>query len=218
MNSRHLVRLFFTTLFLGGIIAGIVGFLVRWEQFQPMFVAGDFLEIISTFIWLMGVGLIFGVISQMSFFAYLTIHRFGMGIFKNLWDGVQVVLIGFVLFDLVYLRYIAFGDGGSILPHLFFSAIVLAVGLVIAYVKMKQTNKRAFIPALFFMTVFTVLQWVPVLVENDQGWVYFMLWPLLVCNSYQLLKLHKINEQIAREAGNKQLNQSKDYENNVSKV
>lgn len=196
VNSRHLVRLFFTTLLIGGLTAGIVGFLVRWEQFKPMFEAADIPEILSTFIWLMGVGLIFGVISQMSFFAYLTIHRFGMGIFKSMWNGVQIVLIAFVLFDLVYLRYIAFGDGGSLMPHLGLAAIVLVVGLVVAFVKMKQTNKQAFIPALFFMTVFTVLQWVPVLVENDQGWVYFMLWPLLICNSYQLLKLHKINEQV----------------------
>lgn len=216
MNSRHLVRLFLTTLLIGGLTAGIVGFLVRWEQFKPMFEEADFLEIISTFIWLMGVGLIFGVISQMSFFAYLTIHRFGMGIFKSMWNGVQIMLIAFILFDLVYLRYIAFGDGGSLMPHIVLAAIVLTVGLVVAFVKMKQTKKQAFIPALFFMTVFTVLQWVPVLVENDQGWVYFMLWPLLVCNSYQMLKLHKINEQTAREARDKQADAN--YKGKVSKV
>lgn len=205
MNSRQLVRLFFSTLLLGGLTAGIVGFLVRWVQFKPLFEAGSVLEILSTFVWLVGVGLIFSVISQMSFFAYLTIHRFGISLFKNMWSGVQIVLIVFVLFDLIYLRYITFGDDGSLISYIGLAGLVLAVGLVVAYVKMKQTNKQAFIPALFFMTVFTVIQWVPVLVENDPGWLYFMLWPLLVCNSYQLLTLHKINERIAREVEKKRV-------------
>ncbi|MBD3108595.1 KinB-signaling pathway activation protein [Bacillus sp. AGMB 02131] len=205
MNSRQLVRLFFSTLLIGGVSAGIVGFLVRWEQFDPLFEAGNVMEILSTFVWLMGVGLIFSVISQMSFFAYLTIHRFGISIFKNMWSGVQIVLIVFVLFDLIYLRYNAFNEGEGLMPYIGLAGLVLAVGLLVAYVKMKQTNSQAFIPALFFMTVFTVLQWVPVLVENDQGWLYFMLWPLLICNSYQLLTLHKINERIAREIEKKQV-------------
>lgn len=205
MNSRQLVRLFFSTLLIGGVSAGIVGFMVRWEQFDPLFEAGNVMEILSTFVWLMGVGLIFSVISQMSFFAYLTIHRFGISIFKNMWSGVQIVLIAFVLFDLVYLRYIAFNEGEGLIPYIGLAGLVLAIGLLVAYVKMKQTNIQAFIPALFFMTVFTVLQWVPVLVENDQGWLYFMLWPLLICNSYQLLTLHKINERIAREIEKKQV-------------
>lgn len=205
MNSRQLVRLFFSTLLLGGLTAGIVGFLVRWVQFKPLFEAGSVLEILSTFVWLVAVGLIFSVISQMSFFAYLTIHRFGISLFKNMWSGVQIVLIVFVLFDLIYLRYIAFGDDGSLISYIGLAGLVLAVGLVVAYVKMKQTNKQAFIPALFFMTVFTVIQWVPVLVENDPGWLHFMLWPLLVCNSYQLLTLHKINERIAREVEKKRV-------------
>lgn len=218
MNSRHLVRLFFSTLLIGGITAGIVGFLVRWDEFKPLFEAGDFVGILTTFIWLLGVGLIFSVISQMGFFAYLTIHRFGIGIFKNLWNAVQITIIGFVLFDLVYLRYIAFGEGGSLVPYIGLAGLLLAIGLVTAFIKMKQTNKHAFVPALFFMTVFTVLQWVPVLVENNQGWLYFMLWPLLVCNSYQLLSLHKINERSAKEIEQKRKNTSVEIKGNVSKA
>ena len=34
-------------------------------------------------LWLFGIGLIFSLVSQMGFFAYLTVHRFGLGIFKS---------------------------------------------------------------------------------------------------------------------------------------
>lgn len=199
MSSRHLVHLFLTTLLLGGLTAGVVGFIIRWEQYGPLFSSKDFGELFMTFIWLVGVGLIFSVISQMGFFAYLTIHRFGLGIFKNLWSAVQILLILFVLFDLVYLRYVAFGDGGSLLPYLGTAMLLFVIGLVIAYVKAKQTNKQAFVPALFFMTVVTTVEWVPVLRGNDESWLFFMLISLLVCNAYQLLVLHKMNAQSESE-------------------
>lgn len=199
MSSRHLVHLFLTTLLLGGLTAGVVGFIIRWEQYGPLFSSKDFGELFMTFIWLVGVGLIFSVISQMGFFAYLTIHRFGLGIFKNLWSAVQIVLILFVLFDLVYLRYVAFGGGGSLLPYLGTAMLLFVIGLVIAYVKAKQTNKQAFVPALFFMTVVTTVEWVPVLRGNDDSWLFFMLTSLLVCNAYQLLVLHKMNAQSESE-------------------
>ncbi|PLR80524.1 KinB-signaling pathway activation protein [Bacillus sp. V33-4] len=194
MTSRNLVRLFMSTLLIGGITTGIVGFIVRWSEFKPTFVDFDLIEILSILFWLVGVGLIFSIISQMGFFAYLTIHRFGLGIFKALWAPVQVVLIAFVLFDLVYFRYQAFGEGTSVLPYVIVAVFILAVGLVVANRKARQTNKAAFIPALFFMTVVTVVEWVPALRVNEEGWLYLMLFPLLVCNAYQLLILHKLNE------------------------
>ena len=93
VNSRHLVRLFFSTLLVGGITAGIVGVVSRWGQFQSLIESKEYIEILMTFIWLVGLGLIFSVISQMGFFSYLTIHRFGLGIFKNLWNAVQLVIV-----------------------------------------------------------------------------------------------------------------------------
>ena len=213
VNSRHLVRLFFSTLLVGGITAGVVGVVSRWGQFQSLIESKEYIEILMTFIWLVGLGLIFSVISQMGFFSYLTIHRFGLGIFKNLWNAVQLVIVMFVLFDLVYLRYIAFGEGGSLASYILIAVLILVVALIVAFIKVKLTNKHAFIPALFFMVVATVIEWVPVLRENDQAWLYFMLVPLLVCNSYQLLTLQRINQKSAEELGQKkarvQMNTSK---------
>lgn len=202
VTSRNLVRLFFSTLLLGGTATGIIGFFVRWNEFKPYFLNFQLIDIIMALFWLFGVGLIFSVLSQMGFAAYLTVHRFGLGIFKSLklWNSVQVILILFVVFDLVYLRYTAFSKtGDSIVPYITLAIIVLASGLVVAYIKAKQTNKEAFIPAVFFMVVVTTLEWVPVLRVNEESWVYLMLISLLICNAYQLLILHKLNEKSSLE-------------------
>lgn len=199
MKSRYVVQLFMSTLFLGGLSTGIIGFIVRWDEFQPYFADFNILKILSTLIWLIGVGLIFSLVSQMGFFAYLTVHRFGLGIFKSvkLWNAIQVVIILFVLFDLIYFRNKFFDDG---LGHFILdAALLLIVGLVVAYFKAKQTNKDAFIPAVFFMIVVTVIEWMPVLRVNEDSWLYLMLFPLLICNAYQLIIIHKLNQKSAQE-------------------
>lgn len=196
VTSRNWVRLFLTTLMIGGLTAGIVGFIVRWDEFKPIFIEFDLKEILSILFWLIGVGFIFSLISQMGFFAYLTVHRFGLGIFRSLWKPVQLVILLFVLFDLVYFRFEAFANNGeSILPYVGIALFILVVGLIVAFLKVKQTNKDAFIPALFFMVVITVFELVPVLRVNEESWLYLMLFPLLACNAYQILILHKLNEK-----------------------
>ena len=72
-------------------------------------------------------------------------------------------------------------------------------GVITAWQKAKQTNKDAFVPALFFMIVITVIEWMPTLRVNEKSWLYLMLIPLLVCNAYQLLILHKLNDAPALE-------------------
>ena len=201
MTSRNWVKLFINTCLIGGLTTAIVGLIVRWNEFQPIFADIKIVEILSVLVWLIVMGFLFSVISQMGFFAYLTVHRFGLGIFKSvsLWNGVQAVLIIFVLFDLVYLRYQSFAKSGdSILPYIGVAAFLLAVSLFVAWIKAKETNKEAFIPALFFMIVVTVIEWVPVLRVNEHSWFYLMLFALLVCNAYQILILHKLNAQSDR--------------------
>jgi KinB signaling pathway activation protein len=193
VNSRKWVRLFLTTLLIGGIATAAVGMVLNWKEFGHLLVRFEVIEFLAVLLWHVGVGFIFSVISQAGFFAYLTVHRFGLGMFRSLWNAVQLVLIMFVLFDLVYFRYMAFADkGDSIIPYVLTALFILAVGLAVAYIKSAQTNKGAFVPALFFMVVVTVIEWFPVLRINDQDWLYLMLIPLLVCNAYQLLILHKL--------------------------
>ncbi|USK34073.1 KinB-signaling pathway activation protein [Bacillus sp. F19] len=197
MNSRNWVRLFLTTLLVGGISTSIVGFTLKWGEYQKFFTSFDLVEILSILFWLIGVGFIFSIISQMGFFAYLTIHRFGLGIFRTaaLWNAIQIVLILFVLFDLIYFRYQLFAaEGESILSYILLALFLVIFGLAVAYIKMQQTNKMAFIPALFFMIVVTAVEWVPALRVNEGDWLYLMLIPLLICNAYQLLLLTKLSQ------------------------
>ena len=200
MNSRNWVRLFINTLFIGGLSTAIVGFVVRWNEHKDLFANFQVLDILSVTFWFIGVGLIFSVISQMGFFAYLTIHRFGLGIFRSYWTYIQAVLIAYILFGLVFYRYTAFAtEGESLFPYLAIPIFVLIYALLVAYVKSAQTNFNAFIPTIFFMIVVTTAEWFPVLRVNDPAWLLLMLFPLLACNSYQILVLHKLNEKSAQE-------------------
>ncbi|WP_066390258.1 KinB-signaling pathway activation protein [Neobacillus mesonae] len=222
MTSRNLVKLFWNTLLVGGITTAIVGLFVRWHELQPFFADFKIIDIISAIVWLIVMGFLFSVISQMGFFAYLTIHRFGLGIFKSvsLWNAVQVVLILFGLFDLVYLRYSNFAKSGDpLLPFLVPALLLAVVSLVVAWLKSKETNRDAFIPALFFMIVATLVEWVPVLRINSSSWLYTMVIALLACNAYQILVLHKLNAKSAQERQQKKIqNANKAPEHQKKKV
>ena len=203
MNSRKWVRLFLTTLFLGGISTVIIGFVLEWDKYNEFFQNFDGKEILAVSFWLMGVGFIFSVISQMGFFAYLTIHRFGLGMFRSssLWNIVQLFFIAFVLFDFVYLRSVLIANGEvSLGNNILVAGILFVFGAIVAYVKSKETNKKAFVPALFFMVVVTILEWVPALRINDTDWLYLMVIPLLLCNAYQLLVLHRLIGKTSKSA------------------
>ncbi|MES5888216.1 MULTISPECIES: KinB signaling pathway activation protein KbaA [Bacillus cereus group] len=203
MNSRKWVRLFLTTLFLGGISTVIIGFVLEWDRYDEFFQNFDVKEILAVSFWLMGVGFIFSVISQMGFFAYLTIHRFGLGMFRSssLWNAVQLFFITFVLFDFVYLRSVLIANGEiSLGNNILVAGILFVFGAIVAYVKSKETNKKAFVPALFFMVVVTILEWVPALRINDTDWLYLMVIPLLLCNAYQLLVLHRLIGKTSKSA------------------
>lgn len=197
VNSRKVVQLFFTTLLIGSISGAIVGFIFDYD----ILTSGSFANFIVGIIWLLGMSAAFTLISQMGFFAYLTVHRFGLGLFKSqkLWNYVQIVIVAFVIFDLIYLRYIAFAEPGvTIFSYMIMPLLLLAYGLLIAFLKAKDTNKGAFIPALFFIVVVTTIEWVPALTVNDTKWLWLYFTPLIVGNTWQLLILHRL----AREPKN----------------
>ncbi|GIN20612.1 MAG TPA: KinB-signaling pathway activation protein [Bacillus bacterium] len=218
MTIRNWLRFFFSTLFLGGIITGILGFLIRWSEFQPYFAEMNIGAIFSTFIWLVGVGFIFSVVSQVGFFAYLFIHQFGLGIFRSisLWNAVQIFIIIVVLFDLVYLRFQKFaGEGESILPYVGLAIFILVAGLVTAIFKAKTTSRTTFVSALFFMVVITILEWLPVLRINEESWLFLMIFPLIACNAYQILVLPKYN-RLSEEDRARRLEAKKNMQANKS--
>ncbi len=139
-------------------------------------------------------GLMFSVISQMGFFAYLTLNYLALSVLrrKSLWLGIQVILIVLVFVDFVILRHDIFAKEEPVLGFVWLPLGLLAYAAVVAYFKVKATNASAWIPTMFFMFVVTILEWVPALQENNVKSMIMMIVPLLLCNTWQIMQLHRI--------------------------
>ncbi|QGH32764.1 KinB-signaling pathway activation protein [Gracilibacillus salitolerans] len=194
MKSRNVVRLFFSTLLLGGLSTLIASFFVKAGVYAENFNPFNWFEILGLLIFFTGLGFVFSLISQMGFFAYLTVNQFALGVFRRYWSTVQVVLIAFALFDLVYFRYRSVEDG-TITPFLLTAIALFIYSWFVAGIKAKETNKKTFIPALFFMIVITSIEWVPGLRTENGDYAWLMIVPLILCNTYQLLILHRLTEK-----------------------
>lgn len=194
MTLRKWSYLFWTTLFIGTVAGMAVGAAVKWtvKDFVFMGIAVGWYEWIFM---LFGVSMI-SVLSQMGFFAYLTLRFIVLSVLRGkalYWDILQVVAVIIALFDLVYLRYTSFAAAGeSWLPYTGLPLLILIVSLLVAYRKMQETNRSGFVPTLFFMTVVTILEAVPALKLNQPGYTLIMVIPLLVCNAWQIMQLHKL--------------------------
>ncbi|HLR79022.1 MAG TPA: KinB-signaling pathway activation protein [Bacillota bacterium] len=192
MNSRKVVGLFFKTLILGGLVGLVTSFFVKASDYKQVLSPFDGMELFGLIIFFIGLGFVFSVVSQTGFFAYLFINRFGLSLFRTFWPTVQVLVIAFVVFDLIYFPYKG-SDGDT---HLFWfilmSLAILGYGWIVAKIKAKETHQRAFIPALFFMVVMTAIEWVPGLRASGTDYAWLMITTLLACNTYQLLILHRL--------------------------
>ncbi len=188
MDSRKIVHFFFKTFFIGGIVGFIASFFIKSAEYGAVLSPFDAKELLGVALFFLGYAFVFTVIAQTGFFAYLFVHRYGQGFFKSFWPTVQVLLIVFALFDLIYFTSDELSLGFKITTTI----SLLVIGLIVAYFKMKQSNGTAFIPALFFMVVITALELSLVLRAADISFILLMLIPALAVNSYQLLTLQKV--------------------------
>lgn len=201
MNSRNWVRLFLSTLLLGSVSTIVTSFFVKHEDYVNFLQPFNLFELFGLLVFFTALGCVFSLISQMGFFAYLTVNQFGLGVFKGLWGLIQVALILFAIFDLVYFRFRAADGENALFGYILAAFGVLVLGLIVAYIKAKETNFKAFLPALFFMVVVTSVEWVPGLRSEGSDYTWLMIVPLLTCNAYQLLLLHRINNKQKEKAG-----------------
>lgn len=202
VTIRNWVKFFFKALLIGGAVTGILGLFIRWDDvFSIPFENGHWGEILAGFVWMIIIGLTMSIISQLCFFAYLTVHQIGMNIFRTLrlWNWVQVLIIVVVVTDLIVFRFAPNAETtGQVWLYGILLAILLGTAFVTAYFKAKWTNKETFISALFFMIVITTVEWLPALMVeegNIDSWVTLLLFPFLAVNAYQLLVLPKYNAQ-----------------------
>lgn len=141
---------------------------------------------------LFGSGVMISVYSQMGFFAYLILNYMGKGVFpRRGWQIVQIVLTVLALLDLMFLRLFV-GGGRERISDIVLGLIILAAAIVTAYVKVKQTHISALVPTLFFMIAVTAVETIGVLRIDVNAATIFIVIPLLLCNAYQMLILHKL--------------------------
>lgn len=185
---------------IGGIVTGVAGIFIRWNFFQPYLAAGEIGEFLAAFSWMILLGITMSVIAQAGFFAYLTLHQVGVGIFRTLtlWNWVQVLLILFVLFDLIVFRF--HPSAQSVQDWLFYGGLMVFLvfaSIATAVKKVQLTNKKhILVSSLFFMIVVTSLEWIIALMGrqgNIDTYVALLLFPLVAVNAYQLLALPKYN-------------------------
>src|SRR5699024_6710132 len=105
MTSRKWVGLFTKTLLIGAISCLIVSIFVKFDSYKEVFSPFQPFELLGLVLFFVTLGFIFSVISQTGFFAYLFLNKFCLGLFRSFWPTVQVLLIAFVIFDLVYFPY-----------------------------------------------------------------------------------------------------------------
>lgn len=200
MTIRNWVKFFLMCMVIGGAVTGVAGIIIRWDFFQPYLAAGEIGEFLAAFGWMILLGCTMSVIAQAGFFAYLTLHQVGIGIFRTLtlWNWIQMLLIVLLLADLVVFRFAPSAEGfkgwlfyGGLLIFLIFGAIATAVKKV-----QLSGKKHVLVSALFFMIVVTSLEWIIALMGrqgNIDTYVALLLFPLVAVNSYQLLSLPKYN-------------------------
>lgn len=201
MTIRNWFKFFLNGLWIGGLVTAIAGLIVRWEFFSNYIQSGEVWQFLVALLWMVFLGFTMSVVAQMGFFAYLTIHQFGVNIFRTLtlWNWVQLLIIIVVLFDLIFFRFkLTAEDTERSLLYLFLLATLVIVSGVTAYFKAQWTKKHTLISALFFMIVVTTLEWLPALMVragNIDTWVTILLFPLLAVNAYQILILPKYNRR-----------------------
>ena len=199
LTIRNWVKFFFNALLIGGVVTAIAGLIVRWEFFSGYLQAGEIWQFLGALIWMVFLGFTMSVVAQMGFFAYLTVHQFGVNMFKTLtlWNWVQLLIIAIVLFDLIFFRFrLTSADTERSLLYLGLLLTLVVVAGVTAYLKAEWTKKHTLVSALFFMIVITTLEWLPALMVrsgNIDSWVTILLFPLLAVNAYQILALPKYN-------------------------
>lgn len=190
MSVRNFGWMFGTTLLLGGIGGLLSGVLLGREELfggsMSNFLMGSFMSLL--------IGLTVSIVAQMGLFAYMTFNYMALSIFKSasLWKSVQIFLILFTFFDMVYLRYTD-GTRGSVIAYMIEPLLLLFIALATAYAKVKLTNPKAWVPTVFFIFVVTAIEWIPGLTKADNfGSMLMMIMPLLFCNVWQVLQLHRI--------------------------
>jgi len=219
VTIKNWFKFFMMCLIIGGSTTAVASLFIRWNFFWPFLANGEIGEFLAAFVWMVVLGFTMSVIAQAGFFAYLTLHQVGVGLFKTLtlWNWVQLVLIFIVIIDMIIFLFAP--DANSLTDWLFYGAmlaILIGAAIWTGLKKVKMTGKKhILISAVFFMIVITSLEWIIALMGQDDDikiYVALLLFPLISVNAYQLLMLPKYNEQSAKDLAKREERRRKDQE------
>jgi KinB signaling pathway activation protein len=190
LNLRKWFYLFWTTLLIGAGGAVIAGLAL-----QTVNGGIDFKSTADLFLYpliLLGYGGLVSVYAQLGFFAYLILNYMGIGVFpRKIWRYIQLVLAMLALLELVFLRTFVGGDR-NVTSDLILGLGILLTALIVSWFKMRSTNASAWIPTFFFMTAITIVEIIGVLRIGVDSATVFIVVPLIACNAFQILMLHRV--------------------------
>ncbi|KUP22173.1 KinB signaling pathway activation protein [Paenibacillus sp. DMB5] len=190
MSIRKWYHLFWTTLLIGAASAGLAGLVLQAVNGGIAF--KSIADLLLYLLILLGSGMLVSVYAQLGFFAYLILNYMGNGVFsRKVWQYIQLVLAVLALLELVFLRtFVGAERTGR-------SDLVLGMGLlltavIVSYYKVRSTKMAAAIPTFFFMTAITIVETIGVLQIGVDSATVFIVVPLIACNAFQILRLHRI--------------------------
>lgn len=190
LSLRKWFYLFWTTLLIGAGGAVIAGLALQIGNGGIQFKGTADLLLYSLI--LLGYGVLVSVYAQLGFFAYLILNYTGIGVFpRKAWRYIQLVLAVLALFELMFLRTFVSGDQ-SARTDLTLGVAILFTALIVSWLKMRSTNASAWVPTFFFMTAITIVEIIGVLRIGVDSATIFILVPLIACNAFQILMLHRV--------------------------
>lgn len=190
LSIKKWFHLFWTTLLIGAGGAVIAGLALQFVNGKI-----DFKSVGDFFLYpliLLGYGMLVSVYSQLGFFAYLILNYMGNGVFpQKVWKYIQLVLSVLALLELIFLRTVVGGER-NVTSDLILGIAILLAAIIVSYFKVKSTNISALIPTLFFMTAISIVEVIGVLRIGVDSATVFIVVPLIACNAFQILMLHRI--------------------------
>lgn len=185
MRLNQFIFFLASTVFLGaliGVVTVLSGMWINVQWFTGL-IEGGFLATTS----LMG----FWAFLMLNFIARVTIPR-------RVWRWMQLLILVVVLYDMFWSRYhidVARHPHQHPAYGIFFLQALwpLVVALIAAYFKRKLSGKGSFLPTVFYLYVFTVVDWLLVIrshwnpgIVNQTGIV------MMACNVYMILIFGKL--------------------------
>lgn len=190
LSIKKWFHLFWTTLLIGAGGAVIAGLALQFVNGKI-----DFKSVGDFFLYpliLLGYGMLVSVYSQLGFFAYLILNYMGNGVFpQKVWKYIQLVLSVLALLELIFLRTVVGGER-NVMSDLILGIVILLAAIIVSYFKVKSTNISALIPTFFFMTAISIVEVIGVLRIGVDSATVFIVVPLIACNAFQILMLHRI--------------------------